>query len=480
MTKELKSLVILFGATGDLARRKLYAAFYRLYKKGYLKEHFAVIGTARREWSDDYFRDIVLEGIADEVTDPEEAARFASHFYYQSHDVNDTAHYVALSKLADSLDDRYDLEGNRLFYLSMNPSFFGSIARHLKSEKLANGQGINRVIIEKPFGHDYQSAKALNDEIAAYFSEDQIFRIDHYLGKEMIRNIMSVRMGNPVLRESWNADFIDNVQITLAEDMGIEERGGYYDESGALRDMVQNHILQVVALIAMEEPIEGDNESLRLEKNKVLRNLKLLSHEEVKENYVRGQYMGDPEKGINGYRQENMVADDSQTETFVAGKITIETDRWKDTPFYIRTGKRMSSKTTRVDIIFKAAPNDTSSSNVLSFNIAPEEGFTYSLNAKSFDPNLLYQPVDLTYQFDHEQTDASLGDYESLILDALVGNSAYFVHWDELEASWKYVDRIREVWDQEEPEFPNYLAGSDGPYQAYELLAKNQDHWLDI
>lgn len=248
MNQEKTALFTIFGGTGDLAKRKLYPSLYRLYKKGFLKEHFAVIGTARREWTNDYYREIVMETIKDLADSTEEATKFASHFYYQAHNVTDTEHYSELKELSTKLDEKYQLENNRIYYLAMSPNFFGTITEHLKAEKLITNDGFNRLIIEKPFGHDYESAAILNDQIRASFHENQIYRIDHYLGKEMIQNISAVRFANAIFESMWNNRYIDNIQITLSESIGVEERGGYYETSGALRDMVQNHILQVVSL----------------------------------------------------------------------------------------------------------------------------------------------------------------------------------------------------------------------------------------
>ena len=246
MVKTNPVLIVLFGATGDLAQRKLYPSFFRLFRSGALAERFAVIGTARREWSDAHFRDVVSDSIQSfQPTDAEKAA-FLSHFYYRAHDVSDVEHYVHLKELADKLDDKYDLEQNRMYYLAMAPQFFGPIVTHLKGQQIVTDKGFNRVVIEKPFGMDYASAEQLNDQITKVFPEEDIFRIDHYLGKEMIQNILAVRLTNPFLEPSWNREYIENVQITFSEELGVEERGGYYDHSGALKDMVQNHMLQVL------------------------------------------------------------------------------------------------------------------------------------------------------------------------------------------------------------------------------------------
>lgn len=341
MNQEQIALFTIFGGTGDLAKRKLYPSLFRLYRKGFLKEHFAVIGTARREWTNEYYRDIIKTSIESLEPTKEEVENFASHFYYQAHNVTDTEHYSHLKALSDTLDAQYGLKGNRLFYLAMAPNFFGTIVNHLKSESILTDNGYNRLIIEKPFGTSYDTAQELNNQIRAVFKEEQIFRIDHYLGKEMIQNISAVRFGNNIFESMWNKRYIDNVQVTLAEDLGVEERGGYYDKSGALKDMVQNHILQVVALLAMDVPNTFSEKSIREEKIKALNAVRIYTEEEALDNFVRGQYTKNTfdNQEFKGYTEENNVAPDSRTETFVAGKLMIDNFHWEGVPFYIRTGK---------------------------------------------------------------------------------------------------------------------------------------------
>ncbi len=292
LPKERRALIMLFGGTGgDLATRKLYPALFNLYKKGNLRDHFAVIGTARNKINDAEFQELVAKSVAKESDDKKLIANFASHFYYEAHDVTDVKHYSVLREKADELDKKYDLQGNRVFYISMAPpNFFGTVAKNLKTQNLLTENGeFNRLVIEKPFGRDYESAKQLNDELSASFDENQIFRIDHYLGKEMIQNIEAIRFGNTIFEALWNNRYIDNIQITLAEDLGgVEERAGYYDNSGALRDMVQNHIMQIVSLLAMEQPVAFKDVDIRSEKVKALRSLRVYDVVEASANFVRG------------------------------------------------------------------------------------------------------------------------------------------------------------------------------------------------
>ncbi|MDT2011304.1 glucose-6-phosphate dehydrogenase [Carnobacterium divergens] len=488
MNQEKTALFTIFGGTGDLAKRKLYPSLYRLYKKGFLKEHFAVIGTARREWTNDYYREIVMETIKDLADSTEEATKFASHFYYQAHNVTDTEHYSELKELSTKLDEKYQLENNRIYYLAMSPNFFGTITEHLKAEELITDDGFNRLIIEKPFGHDYESAAILNDQIRASFHENQIYRIDHYLGKEMIQNISAVRFANAIFESMWNNRYIDNIQITLSESIGVEERGGYYETSGALRDMVQNHILQVVSLLAMEPPIELKDEEIREEKIKALRSVRIFKPEEVRHYFVRGQYGASTvhdEKSL-GYREEQNVDPASQTETFVAGKVMIDNFRWAGVPFYIRTGKKLREKGTQINIQFKGMPLNLFSEdhttpqepNVLTIYIQPTEGFSLQLNSKKIGQGLETELLNLKHKNSAETSANSPEAYEKLILDCLNGDSTNFTHWDEVAQSWKFVDVIRQAWDKETPEFPNYPSGSMGPVCSDQLLEKDGFKWF--
>lgn len=483
--QEQKVLITFFGATGDLASRKLYPALFRLFQKGFIRNYFAVIGTARREWTDEHFREVVVKSVQTLTEDVNQAEEFASHFYYQAHNVTDTHHYVVLKELSEKLDQQYGIEGNRIFYLAMAPSFFGTITQHLKDEALLTENGYNRLIIEKPFGKDYASAQILNEQLRHSFDENQIYRIDHYLGKEMIQNITAVRFANRVFETMWNRDHIDNVQITLAEQVGVEERGGYYETSGALRDMVQNHILQILALVAMEPP--QSFEAVRQNKINVLEQLRHYSPEEVAKNFVRGQYSPSLDGSLPGYRQDQNVSDDSNMETYVAGKVFIDNERWKDVPFYVRTGKSLDSKTTVIDVVFKEADSplfehETKGkcpSNRISIHITPKEGFCFVINSKAVGNSYGLQTSHLEKIFDKNFGLSSPEAYERLILDCMEGDMTNFTHWEEVAASWKFVDCIRQAWDNESSvQFPNYPAGSSGPQESFDLLAQDGRCWV--
>ena len=483
--QEQKVLITFFGATGDLASRKLYPALFRLFQKGFIRNHFAVIGTARREWTDEHFREVVVKSVQSLTEDVNQAEEFASHFYYQAHNVTDTHHYVVLKELSEKLDQQYGIEGNRIFYLAMAPSFFGTITQHLKDEALLTNHGYNRLIIEKPFGKDYESAQILNEQLRHSFDENQIYRIDHYLGKEMIQNITAVRFANRVFETMWNREHIDNIQITLAEQVGVEERGGYYETSGALRDIVQNHILQILALVAMEPP--QSFEAVRQNKINVLEQLRHYSPDEVAKNFVRGQYGPSLDGSLPGYRQDQNVSDDSNMETYVAGKVFIDNERWKDVPFYVRTGKSLNSKTTVIDVVFKEADSplfehETKGkcpSNRISIHITPKEGFCFVINSKAVGNSYGLQTSHLEKIFDKNFGLSSPEAYERLILDCMEGDMTNFTHWEEVAASWKFVDRIRQAWDAESSvQFPNYPAGSSGPQESFDLLAQDGRCWV--
>ena len=489
MITENSALFTIFGATGDLAHRKLYPSLFRLFKKGYIKKNFAVIGTARREWTNEYFHEVISDSVKDLAENEEQLKEFTSHFYYISHNVKDAEHYVELKSLSEKLDEKYSLKGNRIFYLAMAPQFFGIIADMLKNKNLLTKKGFNRLIIEKPFGSDLESATKLNEQLRHSFDEDQIYRIDHYLGKEMVQNISAVRFSNMIFEALWNSKYIDNVQITLSETVGVEDRGDYYDQNGALRDMVQNHVLQILALLVMEPPMSLDGRDIRAEKIKALRSLRLYTTpEEVERNFVRGQYISN-NKGENAYLQEPKVEPDSQTETFVAGKIHVDNFRWAGVPFYIRTGKRMAQKETYIHVQFKhVAMNIFPSENVeevaephiLTIHISPLEGFSLRLNTKKIGQGTEMKNIRMHQIFDEKTQANSPEAYERLLLDCLQGDPTNFTHWQEVEQSWRFVDNIRRAWDELPCQPYEYESGTMGPKESYELLEKDNFHWIEF
>lgn len=485
MTQETPAVIILFGGSGDLARRKLYPALFGLFKRGILKAHFAVIGTARRPWSDAYYREIVAQAVADEPgATGGLAAAFSSHFYYQSHDVTDVDHYITLKTLAAKLDQQYDVGGNRLYYMAMAPNFFATIAEHLKSEHLLTDSGFNRLVIEKPFGHDYASAKALNDSITATFDERQIYRIDHYLGKEMTQAITALRFANPLFAAAWNKDYIQNIQITLAEAVGVEERAGYYESSGAMRDMVQNHIMQLVAALTMPEPAALNADSVHTAKEQVFASLHSYTPQEALQNFIRAQYTSATieDAPIKGYREEDGVAADSMTDTFVAGKIMLDMPAFAGVPIYIRTGKRLTRKSTQITVTFKAVdsplfPDQQDQPTNLTIYIEPNQGYSLFMNGKKLGITNDLEQNELIYRHDKVAAAAAPEAYERLLQDALAGNQTNFSRWRELADTWRYVDVILNAWAKSN-QMATYSAGTMGPQAAFDLLQADGNAWF--
>jgi len=488
-SKRPKALIIIFGATGDLAKRKLFPSIFHLCQHRKMCGDFAVVGIGRRPWSNDKFRDTVEHSIKGAYSPEQDLSNFTANFYYQSLDVTDSGSYQELNQLVVDLEKRYQTEGNRMFYLAMAPQFFGVIANNLANNGLKDSHGWTRLVIEKPFGHDLESAQILNDEIRAAFNEDQIYRIDHYLGKEMVQNIEVIRFANGIFEHLWNNRFIANIQVTSSESIGVEERARYYDVSGATRDMAQNHMLQMIALLAMEPPINLTPDEIRSEKVKVLRALRLIEEDEVDDFFVRGQYGGGhiDDKTVPAYRDEAYELKDSNTETYVAGKVMIDNYRWAGVPFYFRTGKRMATKAIKLVIEFKDIPmnlyykhEDDRHPNLLYINIHPDEGITLYLNAKKAGVGSQAEPVKLSYNSAGVDGMNTPEAYEKLILDCMLGDATNFTHWDEVALTWRYIDRVLKVWENRQPDFPNYKSGSMGPKAADELLEQDGFHWWRI
>ncbi|HCA7833637.1 TPA: glucose-6-phosphate dehydrogenase [Staphylococcus pseudintermedius] len=480
------ALITIFGATGDLSHRKLFPSLFHLYQQDNLDERVAIIGIGRRELTNDDFRAQVKSSIQEHVQDTKHLDKFMQHVFYQPHDVSDEESYQKLLELSESLDREFSLDGNRVFYLAMAPRFFGVVTDFLKSSGLTNTKGFKRLVIEKPFGSDLKSAEELNEQIRHSFKEEEIFRIDHYLGKDMVQNIEVLRFSNAMFEPLWNNKYISNIQVTSSEVLGVEDRGGYYETSGALKDMVQNHMLQMVALLAMEPPISLNSDDIRAEKVKVLKSLHVLQPDEVRNQFVRGQY----DQGfINGqevkaYREEDKVAADSTTPTFVSGKVEIDNFRWAGVPFYIRTGKRMKRKSIQVVVEFKEVPMNLYyqkdkhlDSNLLVINIQPNEGVSIHLNGKKYVQGIETEPVQLSYAMSAQDKMNTVDAYENLLYDVLKGDATNFTHWEELKSTWKFVDSIQQAWDHFEPEFPNYESGTNGPLDSDLLLSRDGFKW---
>ncbi|MEW9671043.1 glucose-6-phosphate dehydrogenase [Ammoniphilus sp. 3BR4] len=487
------SAIILFGATGDLAKRKLFPALFSLYQRGLLPASFTVIGVARKDLSNAAFRDHVLHSLQEfgryKAGQEDAWQRFAEHLDYVAVDLADAGSYAKLTTTLKQAEEKFQLPGNRVFYLAISPDLFGKVSSNLKGSGLLETNGWKRLVIEKPFGHDHHSANELNDQIRSVFQEEEIYRIDHYLGKEMIQNIEVIRFANSFFEPLWNNNHIANVQITSSETVGVEERGGYYEKSGALRDMVQNHMLQMVTMIAMEPPSRLVTEAIRDEKVKVLRSLRRFAVDEVKDYCIRGQYEKGSiaEKEVIGYRQEPGVAPDSTTETFISAKLFIDNFRWAGVPFYIRTGKRMPNKATEILIQFKTLPKNlyfnkqgNLEPNLLSIRIHPQEGIYFKLNAKKPGTDGVVSPIPLDFCQNCETGFNSPEAYERLLHDCLEGDSTFFTRWDEVSLAWKFVDPISAAFTQGKVDLLPYAAGTWGPQASSEMLQKDGNRWWPI
>lgn len=488
--------VVIFGATGDLNHRKLIPALYNLVVDGELPPGVRIIGFARRDWSDEFFREN-LEKINEEVSrnghDAEVWAEFAKSIEYHCSEFTDVAGYASLAERLDKIDAERGGVGNRLFYVASAPSFFDDILENLKGAGLneAKDGGWSRVIVEKPFGTDLATAKHLNEVVNRTFEEKDTYRIDHYLGKETAQNIMVLRFANAIFEPLWNSKYIDHVQITCAEHLGMEGgRGGYYDTSGALRDMVQNHLLQLLSLVAMETPTDLSADGVRDEKVKVFRSLRQWdTPEKVSANVVRGQYVKGFINGeeVPGYREEDRVNPESETESYVALRLMIDTWRWSGVPFYVRMGKRLPKKATEISIHFKdvpgvlfnAVPGGVPGANVLVIRIQPDEGISLRMNSKLPGAAVRMEPVKMDFHYSSSFGQSSPEAYERLLLDAMAGDATLFARRDEVEEAWRFVDHIERAWHEsdQKPAMTEFPAGSWGPKEADEMLGEEGREW---
>jgi glucose-6-phosphate 1-dehydrogenase len=486
--------IVIFGASGDLTARKLIPALYHLHKDKLMPPDFRVIGFARREKTDDSFR-AELRAALDQFSrtkpvDDKVWADFASRVFYCMGEFSDQAAYEKLEKQLSSFGNAH-LRHNLMFYLATSPSQFGEVAEKLNAAGVlhkGNAHGWQRIVVEKPFGHDLASAEQLNSELTRFAREDQVFRIDHYLGKETVQNILMFRFSNSIFERVWNRDMVDHVQITVSENLGVGSRGGYYEEAGALRDMVQNHLLQVTSLVAMEPPVSLDAEPVRDEKVKLLKSIRPLTVEAVAKQVVRGQYFAGTVDGklVQGYRQEVKVKPDSNVETFVAVKLFIDNWRWSGVPFYLRTGKYLPLSASEVRIQFKPTPNilfaamcnNKLDPNAITLRLQPNEGISLRFNGKVPGMSAGVRPVRMSFSYDSEFGAYTPEAYERLLLEAMVGDATLFIRRDEVETAWGIVDGIRKGWEGKplsNREF--YAAGTWGPVAADDLLAQRGHEW---
>jgi glucose-6-phosphate 1-dehydrogenase len=482
--------LIIFGASGDLARRKLMPALWNLYAARTLPEPFTILGVSRTEISDPEFRTRVREAVTEfsRTKPPSEQVweRFASSLFYLSGDPKDTELYPRLKATLEEHERRRGGPPNRLFYCSTPPSVYGDIVQHLGSSGLARAEGgWTRIIIEKPFGRDYASARHLNELLAQSFSEDQVYRIDHYLGKETVQNILVFRFANQIFEPLWNRIHVNHVQLTVAEDLGVESRGAYYEEAGALRDMVQNHLLQLLCLIAMEPPVTFDAAPVRDEKHKVMEAIRPIDPAKVDEIAVRGHYTSGFINGrpVPGYREEKGVAPTSRTETSVALKLCVDNWRWAGVPFFIRTGKRLPKRASEIVIrfhrtphmIFRRSPAGVEP-NTLVIRIQPDEGISLTLTAKSPGPDLKLSPVTMDFRYGEVFGGQTPEAYERLILDAIHGDATLYARADWVEQAWSILQPILDAWAAGgEP--ASYEAGSWGPPEADAFIKRDGASW---
>ena len=476
--------IVIFGASGDLTHRKLIPALYNLYKIGSLSENFSVLGVARSELNDETFREKMREAlINNEETTPDTLDAFCSHLYYQAVNTSDAQDYGKLVPRLDNLHDKYKTCGNTLYYMSTPPSLYGVIPECLAAHGLNTEEyGWKRIIVEKPFGYDEKTAQALDVQIHRFFKEHQIYRIDHYLGKETVQNLLVLRFSNGWFEPLWNRNFIDYVEITGAESIGVEERGGYYDGSGAMRDMFQNHLLQVLAMVAMEPPAIINANSMRDEVAKVMHSLRPLTAEDMEHNLVLGQYTAAEINGKmeKGYLEEKGVPADSRTETYIALRCEIENWRWAGVPFYVRTGKRLPARVTEIVIHFKTTPHPVFSQNApenkLIIRIQPDEAISMRFGLKKPGAGFEAKEVSMDFRYADLAGAQVLTAYERLLLDAMKGDATLFARTDAVHAAWKFVQPILD-YKANGGRIHEYEAGTWGPVAADKLIAKQGKVW---
>jgi len=485
-----------FGASGDLAYRKLYPSLYELYRRDLMSDHFYVLGCGRSEYTEQNFQDSVEKSLRQDLDTFDEAKlkAFVKHFSYVSGSYEDEAFYQEICENLLNLDERFDVSGARIFYLSVPPFLYETVVEKIGQMKLqcpaisGRLQQV-RLVVEKPFGRDLASARQLDDVLHRYFQESQIYRIDHYLGKETVQNLLIFRFANSIFEPLWNRNYIDHVQISVAEQVGVEHRAGYYDRSGALRDMFQNHLLQMLALVAMEAPVSFEADRIRDEKVKLLRSVRPLSAADVDKYFIRAQYTHGviDDKSVPGYRQEADVPADSITETFVAAKLFIDNWRWKDVPFYLRTGKRLKRKLTEIVITFKSVPHsmfqmeglDDLPPNVLRFQIQPQEGMYLSLQAKRPGSKICMSTLEMAIDYQEVFGVKMPEAYQRLLLDCMLGDQTLFTHHDSILASWEILMPVLESWSQEK-EIASYPADSEGPDSQATLWPDSACGWSQL
>ena len=488
--------VVLFGATGDLTKRKLIPALYNLAREGFLPPGFTAIGVARRPFTDEEFRGDLREACDEHSRDgkvlPEVWEDFANGIFYHALQFDDPNDYAGLKERITTIEAQRKTGGNRLYYLAVDPVFFAPVAEHLKTAGLVESPQASvftRIVVEKPIGHDMESARELNRRLQSAFDESQIYRIDHYLGKETVQNILALRFANAIYEPLWNRRYVDHVQITVSERVGMEgRRGQYYDTAGATRDMVQNHMMQLLSLVAMEPPAAIEARTIRDEKVKVLRAIRPLPLDALDTSCIRGQYGPGSfaGKNVKGYREEQGVDPNSRTETFVGLKLQIDTWRWSGVPFFLRTGKRLPKRATEIAIQFRSPPmamfgetaHLSTPKNQLILRVQPDEGVSLSFDAKVPGMRMQLRPVKMDFRYGSSFGAESPEAYERLLLDAMLGDSTLFIRADEVEYAWNLISPLLDAWrESPPPAFPNYDAGTWGPPEVDQLFEGTDGAW---
>lgn len=494
MVKTQPVIFLIFGGTGDLNKRKITPALYNLFLNNWLPEKFVILGAGRSELTDADYREKLLAGInqysRNGKAKKDKWDEFAAHIFYHGADLNDSKSYKTFGDTIKQYEADWKQKPVIIFYLAVSPNLFPVIAQQICKNKLAEESEYTRIVIEKPFGHDLESAKSLNKLLTSILDEKQIYRIDHYLGKEAVQNILAFRFSNAILEPIWNRNYIDHVQISVTEQLGVEERGDYYETAGALRDMIQNHLLQLVCLIAMESPINFSADEVRNSKVDVLRAMRRFKPEEIRTVAVRGQYGPGWIEGkkVPGYREEKNVDPESNTETFAAIKFFVDNWRWHGVPFYVRTGKRMHQASSVISIQFRDVPHfvfpaeatDNWQQNRLIISIQPEMSIRLQLQAKRPGLDMVLNTVDMLFKYDDTTTDTPEA-YETLLLDIMEGDQNLFMRADQVEAAWDLLMPLLNSWQSKKSvNFPNYSADTQGPETAEALIARDGFHWFTL
>lgn len=496
MDKQSQPVVfVIFGATGDLNYRKLIPALFNLFIDNWLPQEFEIIGTGRTKYTDEEFRKNMREGVdafsRRGKSDDGQWSAFANHLTYVIADAKDSNAYGEFGRRIEEFTKQWNAAPNVIYYLAVAPSFFPVIAENLAISKLTEDPERTRIVIEKPFGHDLESARSLNRLLGKTFAEKQIYRIDHYLGKETVQNIMAFRFANSIIEPTWNRSFIDHVQISVTEQLGVEDRGGYYEGAGALRDMIQNHLLQLLCLIAMEPPVSFDADEVRDRKVDVLKAIRKFSPDDVRLSAVRGQYSAGWIQGekVAGYREEKDVNPESNTETFAAVKFFVDNWRWQGVPFYVRTGKRMHQTSSVISIQFKDVPHfifpkeaaESWQQNRLIISIQPEMSVRLQVQAKRPGLDMMLNTVDMVFDYKGSYKSQAPEAYETLLLDTMQGDQTLFMRGDQVEEAWDLLTPVLTTWQNKKSQnFPNYSADSWGPELAEALIARDGFHWFTL